>query len=81
MNKFGLSEGEYEEVNHPPHYNQHPKGIECIDVTEDMCFNIGNTIKYLWRAGLKPGTSDIKDLEKAKWFLQREIDLRRSRLL
>lgn len=40
-------------VNHPIHYNQHPSGIECIDIVRHHDFNIGNVIKYIWRAGLK----------------------------
>lgn len=60
-------------VNHPKHYNAHPAGIECIDVVEHMTFNVGNAIKYLWRAGLK--TKDpIEDLEKALWYVAREIE-------
>ena len=39
-------------VNHPSHYNSHPSGIECIEIARHHNFNIGNTIKYLWRAGL-----------------------------
>ena len=62
---------EYFEVDHPSHYNLHPKGIECIDVVESMSFNIGNAIKYLWRQGLK-GDS-VTDLKKAIWYIQREI--------
>lgn len=61
-------------VNHPKHYNSHPAGIECIDVVEAMGFNIGNAIKYLWRQGLKPGEGAVKDLEKAIWYTQREIE-------
>jgi len=57
-------------VNHPSHYNQ-ILGIECIDVVENFNFNVGNAIKYLWRAGLKH--SAIEDLEKAAWYCQREI--------
>lgn len=60
-----------EKVNHPPHYNKHPSGIECIDVVEHMNFNRGNAIKYIWRAGNKG--SAIEDLEKAKWYIEREI--------
>jgi hypothetical protein len=63
-------------VNHPVHYNQHPAGIECIDVIEHMTFPIGNVIKYAWRADYK---NDLEDLEKAKWYLDREI-VRRSKL-
>jgi len=57
-------------VNHPPYYNQ-ISGIERIDVAENFNFNVGNAIKYLWRAGLK--RSAIEDLEKAVWYCQREI--------
>lgn len=60
-----------EKVNHPKHYNTHPSGIECIDVVEHMGFNLGNAVKYIWRAGLK-GDS-LEDLKKAKWYLDREI--------
>lgn len=42
-----------DEVNHPAHYNAHPSGVECITIVEHMNFNVGNAIKYLWRAGLK----------------------------
>lgn len=58
-------------VNHPLHYNNHPSGIECIQVAEHMNFNLGNTMKYIWRAGNK--NSEIEDLEKAMWYLQREL--------
>lgn len=60
------------DINHPAHYNAHPAGIECIDVVEHFTFNIGNAVKYLWRAGLK-GVDPIQDLEKAIWYIQREI--------
>lgn len=62
-------------VNHPPHYTSHPSGIECIQVTEHMGFNLGNAVKYIWRADLK-GDS-IEDLRKAKWYIEREL-LRRG---
>ncbi len=58
-------------VNHPPHYKQHPSGVECVDITEHMNFCVGNAIKYAWRAGLKGDA--IEDLKKAVWYLQREI--------
>ena len=60
-----------EHVNHPQHYNGHPSGIECIDVVEHMGFNLGNAVKYIWRADLKGNA--IQDLEKAKWYIEREI--------
>lgn len=65
-------------VNHPAHYTNHPSGVECITVTRHMCFNLGNVIKYLWRADLK--NSDIEDLKKARWYLDDEIKLRETRL-
>jgi len=59
-------------VEHPKHYNSHPSGVECITVTEHYNFNVGNAIKYLWRAGLK--TEDgLEDLRKAAWYINREI--------
>jgi hypothetical protein len=61
-------------VDHPPHYTSHPSGIECIVITEHMCFNVGNAIKYLWRADEKG--APIEDLEKAAWYIAREIDRR-----
>ena len=59
-------------VNHPPHYNSHPSGVECIDVTEHMNFNLGNAVKYIWRSGLKSEAA-VVDLQKAVWYLTREI--------
>lgn len=60
-------------VNHPKHYTSDPSGIECIEITRHRNFNIGNAIKYLWRAGLKDGNSDIQDLKKAMWYINDEI--------
>jgi len=61
----------YETVNHPAHYNQGK--VEVIDVVEDLLFNRGNAIKYLLRAGHKPGSSELEDLRKALFYVQREI--------
>ena len=58
-------------VNHPEHYTKHPSGVECITITRHMSFNIGNAMKYLWRAGSKE--NHIQDLEKAIWYIQDEI--------
>lgn len=60
-------------VNHPMHYNSHPSGVECITVTRHMSFNLGNVVKYLWRAGLKDQTPPLQDLKKARWYLDDEI--------
>jgi len=59
-------------VNHPSHYTAY-KNIEVIDLTEQMNFNKGNAVKYIARAGLKDPEKEIEDLEKAIWFIQREI--------
>ena len=58
-------------VNHPKHYNSHPSGVECIEITECFNFNIGNAVKYCWRAGLKG--EQVEDLRKARWYIDREI--------
>jgi hypothetical protein len=58
-------------VNHPKHYNSHPSGVECIEITEHFNFNIGNAVKYCWRAGLKG--EQVEDLRKARWYIDREI--------
>lgn len=65
-----------EKVNHPPHYNEHPSGVECIAIVEHMCFNLGNAVKYLWRADLKDDT--IEDMNKAIWYIQRELERRKK---
>lgn len=64
-------------VNHPKHYNSHPSGVECITITRHMNFNVGNAMKYCWRAGLKDGDKGdktIEDLEKAIWYLKDEVE-------
>lgn len=75
----------HDNVNHPRHYTADPSGVECIQITRHRSFSIGNAIKYLWRAGLKQdeGRSaldkEIEDLEKAKWYIDAEIQLLRER--
>lgn len=70
---------EIDMVNHPKHYTSDPSGVECIDITRHRNFNIGNAIKYLWRAGLKEdGNKSIKkkqieDLQKAVFYINDEI--------
>ena len=70
-----------EKVNHPKHYNEHPTGIECIDIVEEFGFNVGNIIKYAWRAGLKPDSDCIDDLRKAEWYAHREVERLEKQLL
>ena len=64
---------ESEMVNHPAHYNSHPKNIEAIDVIEDNPFmNLGNAMKYLWRVSWGSKGHDDEDLAKAIWYIERE---------
>ena len=60
-----------EQVNHPSHYQQ---GIEPIDIIEswDLNFSLGNAIKYILRSPYKG--KQIEDLEKARWYIDREIN-------
>lgn len=59
-----------ERVNHPGWYNSNPSGIEAIAVIEHMSFNLGNAVKYLWRADRKG--EQATDLAKAIWYVRRE---------
>ena len=61
-------------VDHPRHYTTHPSGVECIDVTEHMNFNLGNAVKYIWRVDLKGDA--MENLKKAQWYIAREIHKR-----
>jgi hypothetical protein len=65
-------------VNSPPHYTA--GGIETIDFIEAKDFNyrLGNVVKYLSRAGKKVDGDPIADLKKARWYLDREIAMRKS---
>ncbi len=58
-------------VHNPSHYTSHPSGVECIQITRHMGFNLGNAVKYIWRAGLKGAA--IQDLEKARFYIDDEI--------
>lgn len=66
----------HDQVNNPKHYTSHPSGIECLEITRHMGFNLGNVLKYIWRADLKG--KDIEDLEKAAFYLLDEIELRKK---
>lgn len=65
----------HDPVNHPKHYTNHPSGVECIQITRHMGFNLGNAMKYIWRADLKNG---LEDLRKAAWYIQDEIEKREA---
>ena len=58
-------------VNRPAHYTAYP--VEVIELTEHMNFCRGNAVKYLARAGLKDPDKELEDLEKASWYVSREI--------
>ena len=60
-----------EDTINPSHYRKHPSGIECIEVTRHMNFNVGNAIKYLWRYMDKG--DPIENLKKAQWYISDEI--------
>jgi len=60
-------------VNHPPHYTAY-KGLEVIQLTEQLNFCRGNAVKYITRAGLKDKATEIEDLKKAAWYINREIE-------
>ena len=65
-------------VSHPNHYTS--GSIEVIDFIEDqkLPYHLGNTLKYICRAGKKDPTKTIEDLRKANWYLTRYIDLLRK---
>ena len=65
-------EPEVSSIN-PSHYRTHPSGVECIQITEHMGFNLGNAVKYIWRADLKHDDGGMEDLTKALWYIEREI--------
>ena len=74
--KMTIEHTKNDNIEHPKHYTSHPSGIECIQITRHMGFNLGNAIKYIWRADLK--NDAIEDLKKAVWYLQDEIKKREN---
>ena len=64
-----------DEVNHPTHYTDGK--IEVIDFIEDkkLGFHLGNAVKYIARAGKKDPTKTVQDLKKARWYLDRKIEM------
>lgn len=69
---------ENDPVNHPSHYTD--GRIEVIDFIEDkgLGFHLGNAVKYIARAGKKDPDKAVEDLEKARWYLDREISRRKA---
>ena len=71
-----LSNDVDQNVQHPIYYGGADDPYEAIKVIEDwnLGFHLGNTVKYICRAGLKAGNSALQDLEKAAWYLNRKIE-------
>lgn len=67
---------EHDPVSAPSHYRWLPNGIEVIDITESFNFLLGNVLKYVMRADHKG--KPVEDLEKAAWYLAREIAKRKA---
>ncbi len=66
-----------DDVKQPSHYNSHPSGVKCMDITRHMNFCLGSAVKYIWRADLKG--DPIKDLKKAKECIDFELETRQGR--
>jgi hypothetical protein len=64
-----------EQVNHPNHYGGETNIYEAIKVIDawDLGFSLGNTVKYISRAGKKDPNKELEDLRKAKWYLDHHI--------
>jgi hypothetical protein len=67
---------EKEHVNHPAHYGGADNPYEAIKVIEawDLDFCLGNTVKYISRAGKKDPAVEVEDLRKARWYLDHRIE-------
>jgi len=70
-----MPEASKEAVDHPSHYGGADNPYEAIKVIEawDLGFNLGNAVKYMSRAGKKDPMKRLEDLQKARWYLEREI--------
>lgn len=73
-----VSGGKIDMVNHPPHYEGN---IECIDAMQEVIghngvinFCIGNAFKYIWRCTKKHDTP-AEDLKKAEWYIKKALSL------
>lgn len=72
LSSLGGDEKADDAVNHPSHYTWLPKGLEVIDITENLNFSLGNAVKYILRANHKHD-EPLTDLRKAAWYINREI--------
>ena len=72
--------GKRDVVDHPDHYTWHPAGVEAVTICEEFNYNLGNAIAYIWRSGGTTKKGDVEtDLQKAIWYIQRELERIRSR--
>jgi hypothetical protein len=64
-----------DQVNHPQHYGGEDNPYEAIKVIDawELGFSLGNTVKYISRAGKKNKQKELEDLKKALWYLQHHI--------
>jgi len=71
-----------EMISHPQHYGGKDNVYEAIKVIDDwdLGFSLGNTIKYISRAGKKNQTKELEDLKKALWYLNHHIETLESKL-
>lgn len=72
---LGIASTSNESVNHPAHYGGEDNPYEAIKVIEawNLGFCLGNTVKYISRAGIKDAAKTVEDLKKARWYLDRRI--------
>ena len=73
---FTIDKVETEMVNHPKHYGGKNNPYEAIKVIDawELGFSLGNTVKYISRAGKKESDKELQDLKKAMWYLQHHIE-------
>ncbi len=71
---------EKEKVNHPPHYGGGDNPLEVIKIIDyyKLNFNLGCVLKYILRSGKKDGADKITDFEKALWYLNHELELKKN---
>ena len=72
----------YEHVNHPDHYGGKDNVYEAIKVIDAWClgFSLGNSVKYISRAGKKDPNKEIEDLNKAIWYIEHHIKTLKSKI-
>jgi len=75
-------ENNKEYVNHPNHYGSKDNKYEVIKVIDEwnLGFSLGNTVKYISRAGKKDPNKELEDLKKGLWYLQHHIEVLENKL-